>query len=326
MADATKPTTAIAKSLGASLAITSVSELMGLANILYLGGANQIEGCGRPEAVAHIILAGVEVGLSPTQALSTIMLVNGKTSVYGDGAMALVLASGLADEIKEWSEGEGDALTYFCRVKRKGETEAITRQFSMKDARTAELWDNPKKKNWKLYPKRMLQMRPRGYAFRDKFADVLKGLMIWEEIVDESGFGAGVVNTEVKVIGTTADKPAGELPTIVASEPNPFPNSPTIAAGHVQDAPKQLSGPDPTAPATVEQKAELAKLHPLVMASRSLTDKAAQRAHWEQVLAPYGVSSITQMSYAVAERAIQEIGEAHDPFGHAKPATPTSAT
>lgn len=306
----TKPSTALAKSLGASLAIQSVDELCRLAEVLYLGGANQIEGCGRKEAVAHIILAGAEVGLAPTCALSTIMLVNGKTSVYGDGALALVYASGLLAEIKEWPEGEGDNLTYHCRVKRKGEEEPIVRSFSVTDAKIADLWQGgsgPKKKaNWVKYWKRMMTMRARGFALRDKFPDVMKGLAIWEEVIDGITASGDVLNTEVKVIGTTVDAPT--KPLISVNEPE------AVLAASVAPAPTVPDGP-----ITDEQKAELARLHKLIMAAKGLVEAAPKKAAWEQIIAPYGVASMNAMTRAVAAKAILDLGLAYDPFTY--PAT-----
>lgn len=303
-ASTTPKTTAVAKSLGASLAIASVDELMKLANVLYLGGANQLPGCGRPEAVAHIILAGAEVGLSPTAALSTIMLVGGKTTVYGDGALALVYASGLMDEFREWTEGSGDDLTHHCLVKRKGETEAIVRTFSVADAKKADLWEggSKKKDNWIKFGKRMMTMRARGFAMRDKFPDVLKGLMIWEEIVDSEPLVV-TAPPEVKVLGTTVDPPA----------------------------PQQLSAPTATAatadtsgPVTDAQANEFRRLRSLVLASKGAHDEADKKAAWAEALAPFGVASVAQLTRDRAEVVLAELVKAHDPFT-AGPSDPSAS-
>lgn len=37
---------------------------------------------------------------------------------------------------------------------------------------------------WKMFPKRMLQMRARGYAIRDAFPDILNGIITREEAED----------------------------------------------------------------------------------------------------------------------------------------------
>ncbi len=51
-----------------------------------------------------------------------------------------------------------------------------------KDAKRAGLWG--KGGPWTAYPKRMLQMRARGFALRDAFPDVLKGMISVEEAQD----------------------------------------------------------------------------------------------------------------------------------------------
>lgn len=314
MADAKKPTaapTTIQKSLGASLAIQSVTELMQLADILFKGGASNIAGLGRPEAVAHVILAGAEVGLSPTQALGSIMLLDGKASIYGDGALAVVRASGMLDgEVSEVVEGEGDDRRCVCKMTRRGESEK-TFTFSMGEAKRAGLIDRAKGKGpWATYPDRMLKMRARGFAMRDLFSDVLRGLTTYEEASD-----ASVIDAEVKVVGTTVNEPAtATASTATASTAT----APTTAQPPTTSGPQQqLAAAAPDKPITDDQKEAFKQLQPLVLASKGVgTDENARKAAWEQTLAPYGVSSIRQMTMAVAARALEEIGKAHDPFAH----------
>jgi hypothetical protein len=66
-------------------------------------------------------------------------------------------------------------------AKRKNRTEVISK-YSVEDAKRAGLWN--KQGPWTQYPKRMLQMRARGFALRDAFPDVLKGLITVEEAQD----------------------------------------------------------------------------------------------------------------------------------------------
>ncbi len=68
-----------------------------------------------------------------------------------------------------------------CTIKRRN-YEPVTRSFSWEDAKQARL--SAKQGPWQEYPKRMLQMRARGFALRDTFADVLKGLYVGEEARD----------------------------------------------------------------------------------------------------------------------------------------------
>lgn len=69
-----------------------------------------------------------------------------------------------------------------CEAKRRGYPQATTVHFSVVDAKKAGLWG--KSGPWTQYPKRMLQLRARGFALRDAFPDVLKGLVTAEEAQD----------------------------------------------------------------------------------------------------------------------------------------------
>ncbi|NPA64472.1 MAG: recombinase RecT [Epsilonproteobacteria bacterium] len=132
---------------------------------------------GRPGDILVAIEWGLEVGLKPMQALNNIAVINGRPSIWGDAALALVRSSGLLEYIDERIEGD----TAVCRIKRKGEPETI-RTFSMEDAERAGLLKKPGP--WQQYPKRMLQMRARAWALRDVFPDVLSGIAIAEEAGD----------------------------------------------------------------------------------------------------------------------------------------------
>lgn len=137
---------------------------------------------GKPEDIMVAVQWGFEIGLAPLQALQNISVINGKPSVYGDAAMALVQASQVCEGIDESIEGEGTPNPVaVCIARRKGRNPVIVR-FSVEDAKRAGLWG--KQGPWTAYPKRMLQMRARGFALRDAFPDVLKGLITAEEALD----------------------------------------------------------------------------------------------------------------------------------------------
>jgi len=135
-----------------------------------------------PEAIMVAVLHGLEVGLTPLAALQSIAVVNGRPTLWGDGALAVVRGSGLCEWVEETMQGEGDLTTATCRAKRKGDPKAAVGTFSVADARKAGLWG--KAGPWTQYPNRMLAMRARGFAIRDGFADVLRGVSIREEVED----------------------------------------------------------------------------------------------------------------------------------------------
>jgi hypothetical protein len=137
---------------------------------------------GKPESCLLAIQHGSEIGLSPMQSLQNIACINGRPAIWGDAALALCLASPVCDGIHELIEGDGDNMTAVCQTSRKGKDANVVGRFSVADAKRAGLWG--KTGPWTQYPKRMLQMRARGFALRDAFPDVLKGLVTAEEAQD----------------------------------------------------------------------------------------------------------------------------------------------
>ena len=136
----------------------------------------------KPQDIMVCVQWGYEIGLAPMQALQNIAVINGKPSVYGDAAMALVQASPVCEGVEEYMEGEGTPNPVaVCVAHRKGR-KPVTAKFSVEDAKRAGLWG--KQGPWQAYPKRMLAMRARGFALRDAFPDVLKGLITAEEAQD----------------------------------------------------------------------------------------------------------------------------------------------
>lgn len=139
---------------------------------------------GKPQDVLVAIQWGYELGLQPLQALQNIAVINGKPSVYGDAALALVKNDPRCAGVSETVSGDGDSKTATCLVKRRygDDIEETVRTFSVRDAKMARLWGKPGP--WQQYPDRMLMMRARGFALRDAFPDALKGVITAEEAQD----------------------------------------------------------------------------------------------------------------------------------------------
>ena len=140
------------------------------------------KGMEKPEAILVAVQLGLEIGLTPMAAMQNIGVINGRPGIYGDAALALVRASGLLESYQQSYRGDGEKLTAVVTVKRKGDPVEITSEFGVADARAAGLWG--KAGPWTAYPRRMLLFRARGFALRDAFGDVLKGLRTTEELAD----------------------------------------------------------------------------------------------------------------------------------------------
>jgi hypothetical protein len=167
---------------GRGLSISTLDDLLKFAEMVSRTDLIPKEFRGFPDRIVVGIQFGAEVGMSPMQSLQNIAVVNGRPSIYGDAALALVKSSSVCEDVIETVEGAGtpDPIAV-CVAIRKGK-EPVTVRFSVSDAKRAGLWG--KAGPWTQYPRRMLQMRARGFALRDAFPDVLRGLVTAEEAQD----------------------------------------------------------------------------------------------------------------------------------------------
>jgi len=167
-----------------SLAPKNMAEAMDFSKMLATSNMVPKQYQGKPQDILVAVQWGYEVGLPPLQALQNIAVINGKPSVYGDALLALVKNDSRCAGVSEVIEGDGDARTATCTIKRRygEEIEVTTKSFSVGDAKRAGLWGRTPP--WKQYPDRMLQMRARGFAVRDAFPDALSGAITREEAED----------------------------------------------------------------------------------------------------------------------------------------------
>jgi len=137
----------------------------------------------KPQDIIVAWQLGAEVGLSPMRSLAGIAVINGKASLYGDEFLAVGMSHPHFGGIEEMDfEQIERARGATCIVTRKGWPAPVKRTFSIANAEKSHLWGKPGP--WTDYPWRMLQMRARGFAMRDAFADSLAGLITVEEAQD----------------------------------------------------------------------------------------------------------------------------------------------
>lgn len=135
-----------------------------------------------PEAAFMVMALGSDMGLSVSQSLRGIQIIEGKACPTADCLVACVIRSGLAEYIVEIETTE-DRSTWETR--RKGEKLPRRSTFSMDDAKRALLTSrgkDPATNNWQKYPKRMLAARAKAFLVRDVYPDLALGLYIPDEI------------------------------------------------------------------------------------------------------------------------------------------------
>lgn len=162
------------------LVLTSLDDMYRYAKFI-VNSPFKPKGLDTAEAIVVAIDYGASLGLPALQAIQNIAVINGRPCVWGDVMLAICQRSPVFDHsvFSETVEGEGDKMVAHCTVRRKNGGESCKKSFSWSDATKARLTDRD---TYKMYPKRMLQMRARAFALRDTFADVLKGLYAREEL------------------------------------------------------------------------------------------------------------------------------------------------
>lgn len=140
------------------------AELAGAAMLLKSGLAPQ--SLKTPEAALFVILAGRDLGLSPTQALRSVNVIQGKVEVAADMQLALFKRSG--------GRGEWETLTDTAAmlVLTHPNGDKHRESFTMEDAKRAGL-GGP---NWAKFPKAMLRSRCITAAMKSAGFDVLAGV------------------------------------------------------------------------------------------------------------------------------------------------------
>ena len=164
------------------LVLRTMDDAMRFATLVAASDFSPKDFRGKPESCLLAIQHGSEVGLSPMQSLQSIAVINGRPTIWGDAALALVQSSPVCEYVVEHLEGDGDSLTAVCEAKRRGYPQSTVVRFSLADAKRAGLAG--KAGPWTQYPARMLQLRARGFALRNAFADALRGLITAEEAQD----------------------------------------------------------------------------------------------------------------------------------------------
>ena len=173
-----------------------------------------------PKMITLGIMAALEAGLPPLYGLRQIAIINGRPTIWGDGAMALVQSKNLigsyrveeigtipvSNDLTKWDDSYGFRVT----ITRRGQQGEYVGEFTVGHAKRAKLWMNAKKAPWMEYPTRMLLNRARAFPLRDGFADALGGIAIREEVEDTFDPETKAVEVHLKDEGAVEAPPMPE--------------------------------------------------------------------------------------------------------------------
>lgn len=247
---------------------------------------------GKPKDIFTIIAMGYEVGFSVMQALQYITPINGRPCIWGDGLLALILNSSHCQDIQEVQIKEKDrVIGYTCTVIRKGHA-PHSQTFTLQDAEQAGLLKRGGASSpWALYPTRMLQWRARGWACRDKFADVLNGMGIAEEERDKE-----VLDGEFEVIFEKNDSQTNKLKKLLQNSSTEPKKDAETAKSKAKDSEENVE----KGPATEEQITHIKNL----MEIKEFTEERIKKA-----LDYYKVGSLNELTNVQADAFLKQLGK-----------------
>jgi hypothetical protein len=165
---------------GEGIQLTSLEAVWRIASVLHQARLVPPSFKTREQIVVALLRA-IELKIPPLQAIEGMSVISGRVGLMGDLALSLVESSGLLAEKRIKYSGKDENLSCTVTVGRKGR-EAQSYSFSVAEAKAAGIYH--RSTVWQQYPKRMTYYRALGFALRDEFSDVLKGIKTIEELQD----------------------------------------------------------------------------------------------------------------------------------------------
>ena len=169
---------------------TKFNQAMKLSETLAKSSIVPLHFRGKPADVFSCLVLGAELGFQPMQALNSIVMIQGNTTLKAQTMLALVRAKCPRAIIKVTTDDAKKSAT--CFVKRDESDDGYEAFWDFEKAMAAKFaqsWDKDLKKwivkhNWQVQPTNMAKWRAISEALRVIFPDVLQGIYATEELED----------------------------------------------------------------------------------------------------------------------------------------------
>jgi hypothetical protein len=227
-----------------------------------------------PQAAGMLICAGLEIGLTPMQALLGMHMIEGRPTLSADTIVALVVRR--TDVCEYWRSIESTAERHTIETKRVGDAfQPVRRTWTLDDAKRANLTG---KTIWQRYPADMLRHRCATAIAREVYPDVIAGMAYTrEEIGDGLHRGDDEPQPALDLsdpTGATLARPAIDATPATLQLPRDNGNGPSGAPLPTAEAPIVEAPPVALPLSERDLRAMLDEL-------TSATDLAALRAAWK---------------------------------------------
>lgn len=260
---------------------------------------------GKPEDIFVAMAMGYQLGFPVEQSLQDIAVINGRPCLWGDGLLSLALNHPECESIDEVpiTDTKGNLIGYQCTVTRRGH-KPHTKRFTLQDASTAGLLSRGAV--WKAYPERMLQMRARSFAIRDKFADALRGLRVAE--IEEEDSRIIDAQSTVTVQGQTQ---VAKLKSILQGQSNDSDNSDTHSNSDIpshQDL-SDVQGAKECDGFTSEDDTNSGKItdEQLLRIEELFVIKELSQERIQKAMDYYKIDSMDELSYVEANALVMQL-------------------
>lgn len=201
----------------------------------------------KPAAIAACVMYGRELGVDPMTALAKIAIVKGRPAPSAELGRALAIAAGHSI----WIETATTTRATVCG-QRRGDERVHTVTWTTDDAKRAGIAGSAA---WRAYPRAMLVARASSELVRQAFPDVLGGITVFAEELDDDGVDrapavAAADATGTPPSGTTRRKRTPRATSAAAATPSqPATDRPALPMRTVVDV--DLDGPMPELPLTI---------------------------------------------------------------------------
>lgn len=201
----------------------STDEAWGLAETLYRSKLLP-RGLACPEAVLYSLIAGRELGLTATQSLRSLHIVEGKVVLAADLIVAMIKRN--KNVCKYFRLVESTAQLACYETLRVDEPEPTKMTWTFEQATKAGLTG---KDNWRKYPDAMLRARCSAYLARAVYPDLAMGMYDPDEADEFEGRG----RSRARVV---AEQPANTQTDHVAHEEHEADATEVTPLDHLREA------------------------------------------------------------------------------------------
>ena len=244
-----------------------------VARLAKMAAASGLAKTTSPEAAGMLICAGLEIGLTPMQALLGMHMIEGRPTLAADTIVALIVRR--TDVCEYWRSIESTPERHTIETKRRGEEfQPVRRTWTLDDAKRAGLTG---KTIWQRYPVDMLRHRCATSLAREVFPDIIAGMAYTREEISD-GLHNG--DDEPQPAVNLADPNGSFVRPAIDAQPSPLQlprdNGPSPSGAPLPAA----EAPDVEAP-PVALPLSANDLRAMLAELTSATDLAALRAAWK---------------------------------------------